>query len=510
MAALSDGQPAGVELRETHISWLFLTTDRAFKLKKPLVLDFLDYGSRDRRRLMCLEEVRLNARLAPDLYLGVRALVPDGAELAIVGSDHPQAIDYLVEMRRYDEARTLAAVLSTGCHGSAPEAQSLGQTLARFHAACPPARGEHGAERTRSEIDRNLEELLRQPQTPQDRRAARALAGFMHAFIDRNTAGLNERAAGGRVREGHGDLRAEHVVLSPTLLVVDCVEFDAELRTLDVADDLAFLLMDLARLGADRTARSVVDSYRRAGGDCGPDGLLWFFAVHRTLVRAKVELVRAAQEPTELEDAGRRATELLELGWRLAWRARGPLTVVICGVPASGKSRLAAALAARSRMPVLNSDVVRKQLAGLAPDDRGPPEIYGPEFSATTYGELGRRAADLLDDSAVVLVDATFRRGDDRRAFDRSFAGSAPTIFVECTAPTEVLARRAAARDRAGGQVSDATAEVVERERRRWEPLREIAPDMHLLLDTDRDLDAVVADLVARLDERLPPLASLH
>ena len=190
---------------------------------------------------------------------------------------------------------------------------------------------------------------------------------------------LDERAAGGRVRDCHGDLRAEHVVLGPQLSVVDCVEFDPSLRTLDVADDLAFLVMDLTRLGADSPAAALVDSYREAGGDCGDDALLAFFAVHRALVRAKVQFVRAAQHPANSEvrtSAIANGRGFVTLAERFAWRARTPGVLVICGVPACGKSYLARELSRASGFAVLSADVVRKDIAGLSPHERAPAEAW--------------------------------------------------------------------------------------------------------------------------------------
>jgi aminoglycoside phosphotransferase family enzyme/predicted kinase len=494
-----------VELRETHISWLFITADRAFKLKKPVVLDFLDYGSARRRHTMCQEEIRLNGRLAPDVYLGVRGIAEAGDRLRIVDEHDPAAIDYLVEMRRYDEDRTLAAMATRG-QVSPAQLAALAALLARFHRTCPPSRDRPrpGSVTVRHEIDRNLDELNDQLTTTGAGERVRALRRFLEAFTTAHAAILDARAHAGRIREVHGDLRAEHVILEPTLSVVDCIEFDRGLRVLDVADDLAFLIMDLCALGAEGLARRLIGEYRRAGGDCGDDELVWFFAVHRALVRAKVELVRAGQ--TGGERAARHAAAadaFLGVAERCAWRARGPLVLVLCGVPASGKSHLAQMIASTAELPVLNSDVVRKELAGVSPRDRAPLSAYDPRFSVRTYRELGRRAGSAVIDRGVMVVDATFRHAADRAAFADGYAGGAPVLFAQCVTPAAVLAHRATDRDHNRDQVSDATAEIVRRERDRFEPLDEIDGDDHLLVRTDRPASAVIADLLALLDVRL-------
>ncbi len=320
---------------------------------------------------------------------------------------------------------------------------------------------------------------------------------------------LDARAAAGLVREGHGDLRAEHVVIpgdGGEVTVVDCAEFDAGLRTHDVADDLSFLVMDLVALGGRRFVAPLVDAYRDAGGDCGDDSLLAFFAVHRALVRAKVMLVRADQHPASSSERGQasaQARDLLAVARRFSWRARLPLAIVVCGAPASGKSHLAGAIAATAGLRQLNSDPLRKALAGIGPTERADPETYTDEFSRATYAELGRRAAEEIADGGGVVVDATFRRREDRAAFADGFAAAAPSVFVQCTVPAAVVAERAALRQRDPARVSDATPEIAAREASRWTPLDEVPATAHLSLRTDRSVEAIVADVVALLDERL-------
>jgi predicted kinase len=307
-------------------------------------------------------------------------------------------------------------------------------------------------------------------------------------------------------RDCHGDLRAEHVVLESPVKVVDCVEFDPELRALDVADDLAFLVMDLAALGGERFAAELVDVYRAAGGDCGDDSLLSFYAAHRALVRAKVVLARAAQLPSGSAAQGHASAhvrELLALADRFSWRARLPLVIVVCGVPASGKSQLASALARASGLPLVSSDLVRKRLAGIRPGARAHPEHYTEQFSRATYRELALEALTAIDRHRGALVDATFRRREDRRAFTETFQEATPLLFAECLAPAAVLARRATVRDRSGTRISDADLSVVLRERERWEPLEEVAASDHLPLRTDRPLEEIIEDLRALLDRRL-------
>ncbi len=404
--------PASVEVRETHISCVFLADELAYKLKKPLVLDFLDYGTPARRREMCAAEVRLNRRLAPDLYLGVRgvALLGDGVELT--GEDDPRAVDFVVEMRRYDEQQTVAARLGRG-ELYRRDIVEVGRLLARFHDGAtrvtPDGAPVLAAERR---FDRNLHELLGDVEQRGEIERVQGLERFAHAFVTAHAQTFWARADRGQVRQGHGDLRAEHVLLDDRVRIVDCVEFDPGLRELDVADDLAFLVFDLAALGGERLGEVLVDAYRDAGGDPGSDALIAFYAAYRALVRAKIALVRGAQLPGSSVEHGKQsahARDLISLAERFAWRARRPLVIVVCGVPASGKSHLARALAEQSGLSHLSSDVIRKRLAGLRPTERAPGETYSADWDARTYAELGGRAADALAGHGGVIVDATYR-----------------------------------------------------------------------------------------------------
>ena len=505
--------PARVEVRETHISWVFLAGDRAYKLKKPLVLPFLDYGTPQRRRRMCDEEVRLNRRLAGDIYVGVRALASGQQGLRLASERDPDAVDYVVEMRRYDERSTLAARLAlVGPDALGGDVVALARVLARFHAHSRKVTVDRGgALAVRRRADENLEELLEVVASPADADRVRALGRFTHAFLAGHAVELDSRAQDGLVVEGHGDLRAEHVLLNGALRVVDCIEFDARRRELDIADELAFLVMDLTTRGAERLARLLVDAYREAGGNPGEERLIAFYACFRALVRAKVRLLRADQMPprtAEHHDEITAAQELLALAERFAWQARLPLVVAICGAPAAGKTTLASALSRVSGLSHLSSDVVRKRAAGLAPDERAPASAYSEEANLRTYAELGRLAAGEVARREGAIVDATFRHRADRAAFIHAFAGRAPLLFVQCSTPFEVTAARARRREAEPGRVSDASQAVVVSERDSWEPLDELEHESRITLDGDSPFERQLAVLQAQLDSRLAAAVS--
>ncbi len=494
-------RPQRVEVHETHTSIVFVAGERAYKLKKPVSLGFLDYSTEEARRAMCREEVRLNRRLAPSVYLGVRSIVEAGRGLELGDEGDPRALEHVVEMRRYDEQLTLAALAVRG-DGGLDEVRSVAAALERFHAGAPLCAAAGGAD-PRAPIKRSTDQTLASLLLlvrPELGAAVAAAERFSNAFLLAHRDELAARAAAGRVRDVHGDLRAEHVLLSEPIEVVDCVEFDPALRQIDVGYDLAFLAMDLERLDRPELARELVSAYRERGGDPGSEQLVGFFAAHRAWVRANVALLRAEQRAAAGEDPGGAVAEgeaLLALGRRLAWRARGPLLLVLCGLSGSGKSHLARELAAASGIAVLASDRVRKELAGVGAEARAPAGAYSEDFNERTYDELGRRAAERLEEAGAAIVDATFRLPADRAAFAAALGAAASEArFVECIAPDAVRLERVAGRSDA----SDATVEIARGQE--FAPLDEVPAHRHLPLRTDRSAGQAVAAIEAWLDSR--------
>ena len=294
-------------------------------------------------------------------------------------------------------------------------------------------------------------------------------------------------------------MRAEHVIVGDDVAVFDCIEFNPALRLIDVGADLAFLVMDLVRLGENELGARLLSSYRDAGGDPGDDALLYFYASYRAWVRAKVTCLRSRElqdDDPRREREQHEARSVFELGHRLAWRARLPVVIAVGGVAASGKTALASRLSAVSGLKHLNSDVVRKQLAGLAPTQRASPEHYTDEFTLRTYEELGRLAASEVKLRAGAIVDATFHRADRRRAFMTGLgASAAPVLFAECQAPSEVLIERARARMVNAESVSDADVDIVEAQLSEFEPFDEIPAVTHAAIHTNQPVAAEVVDV---------------
>ncbi len=281
--------PSRVDAVETHMSWVFLTDAHAYKLKKPVRYDYLDFSTVEARRLDCVVEVRLNRRLAPEIYLGVVPLAVDAAgRLSLGGAG--DTVDWLVRMRRLPADCMLDHLLRKGAVEHADIIQ-LARRLARFYALLPAEPFTSGAYRQSlaGRIKDNLRELG-SPEFGLPRKVLAGLARFQLDFLQRHAEWFDQRVQAGRILEGHGDLRPEHVGLLAEPVVIDCLEFKREYRILDPADEMAYLALECERLHAPHVARWLLDGYAEASGDAPPAALLHFYQSCRAMLRAKLAL----------------------------------------------------------------------------------------------------------------------------------------------------------------------------------------------------------------------------
>jgi len=509
--------PGPVRLVETHVSYILLTGRLAYKIKKPLRLDFLDFSTLAQRRRACEDELRLNRRTAPELYLRVVAFAGTPSEPRLVDPTDPATpFEYAVEMRQFDPDALLENQVEQGTI-EAPLVDALAERVAAFHASLPPLLPLPSPHPLSSPpppdpstvpaalatARRNLDELRALALAPEPALRARieGLARWLESVAGALAPILDERARAGFVRECHGDLHLANVaVIDGGPVLFDCLEFDVALRTIDVLDEVAFAFVDFVAHGCCDLAYRFLSAYLEATGDYAGVAVLRFFALHRALVRAKVALLRARQPGLDAAGAVRIEADLERHVAAAESEAcpPAPRLVITFGLSGSGKTTVSGALVEALGAVRIRSDVERKRLAGLAAQARsGSPlggGLYDREGSAQTYARLESLARALLASGTAVVVDAAFLARADRdrfRALARE-AGVAFTIAV-CEAPVEVLRDRIAARLAAGRDASEADAAVLEHQLRSHEPPAEDERAAVVVVATDRGIDVVRA-----------------
>ena len=498
-----------VEAIETHISSVLLTGEFAYKLKKPIDLGFLDFTSLGKRRFYCEEEVRLNRRTAPSVYLDVVAVNGTIDHPAIGGEGPP--IEYAVRMRQFPRDCTFDVLLARG-ELSAARIDDLAASIAAFHAVIAVA-GPTSAYGTPERAWRAaLENFLQIDPLLEDsalREALARLRRWSEAEFAHQRAVLGERRAGGFVRECHGDLHLRNVALIEGRPVpFDCIEFSEDLRWIDVASEAAFTVMDLLEHGATAHAWRLLNGYLEATGDYAGVRVLRFYLVYRAMVRAKVSAIRSRQRDAlvgERAQARRELEQYLALAESMAKQAP-PFLIVMTGLSGSGKTVIAGSLAESLGAVRVRSDVERKRLYGLDAQARTRAGVgtglYASEVSAKTYARLAELARALLPAGFPVIVDAAFLRRSDRDTL-RSVArqASARMVIVACEAPLELLRERVAARARAGRDASEATLAVLEQQRGSREPLTAVELADALACDTSdpQAAQSVVRQVAGRL-----------
>ncbi|MBU3727642.1 MAG: hypothetical protein FGM37_00105 [Phycisphaerales bacterium] len=515
--ALGCAQGTPVDVVHTHASTVLLCGDRAWKLKKPVQLGFLDFSTLERRRADCDREIALNRRLAPEIYLGLSAVVRRGAALRMV--DAPvaveEAVEWAVRMRRMPADGMLDRLVPRG-GVTAQHVREFARRLADFHASAGPAvvAQDHGSvEQLADRLRSNLERLARGALSARGAkgrdggRAGDADMPLQQEFVDalRQSAErllvrvaplLHERRAQGRVRDGHGDLHARNLcMIDGTITAYDCLEFDDSLRCADVAADVGFLAMDLARLGRSDLAQEFVAEYARASGDSGIAEPVQLFSVHYAIVRAMVESIRLDQADMSLTERPAVVRAIREFAMLAAGYAVEPATVIMMGLPATGKSTLGRALAGHLRARIIESDRIRKELHGIAPTARGTPEMYSAAATALTYAELANRAQSA---AGSVVIDASHHARAGRASSVAAAAGrSGPWLLLEVDADRATIEARMQQRARDASSVSDATLDVHERLLGRREAPEEVDPQ-HRLRVVSRDGDGWIDDACQR------------
>ncbi len=492
------------ELVETHISWVILTGRFAYKLKKPVNLGFLDFSSLARRRFFCAEELRLNRRLAPELYLSV-VPITGTVEHPRLGCEGP-AIEYAVKMRQFDQSAQLDRLLA---HGELRphHIDALAQTVSEFHQRIPRAGADSpfgSAEAVQQPVTENFAQIRQSLDEPALLTRLDALQAWSRQQSQRLAPLMAQRKADGFVRECHGDMHLRNMALIDGQVVVfDCIEFNENLRWIDIISEVAFVVMDLQDRQQPGLAQRIVDAWLAHSGDYAGLALLAYYQMYRAMVRAKVNSIRLQQadiSASEKQAVYRELDGYLRLAAGYTETKR-PCLIITHGLSGSGKTTHSQAILERLGAIRLRSDVERKRLAGLAAQARAGAAagagIYTAEMTRRTYARLAQLAQGIIENGYAVIVDATFLQSPYRESF-RQLAESlgVPFHLLDFTAPAEVLRQRIRARKH---DASDANLAILEKQLEEYQPLTEAEQADCISIDTSTEVD--YARIVARLDE---------
>jgi aminoglycoside phosphotransferase family enzyme/predicted kinase len=485
-----------VRYRETHISKVYLTGERVYKIKKPVDFGFLDFRDLEQRKQYCRKEVILNRRLAPNVYLGVVSITFDGSNYHIEGPG--KVVEYAVKMRQLPENRTLLRMIKSHEINSG-NINLLAETLCRFY-----RNAETGPEIQKiaswSTIRCNWEENFTQltPFTEDliDKRKFQIISAVVRSFLHRRKSLFQRRIDDDKIRDCHGDIRAGHIYFVDGVKIIDCIEFNDRFRYSDTAMDLAFLIMDLDFEGHPQLAHRILDAYVRCSGDGDMFVLIDFYKCYRAVVRCKVNCFQASEKTVgtgKKMQLVRDAQRFLNLAYEYAIQFSRPTLWIVCGMPASGKSTLSKRLSETLQAALYRSDSIRKALFHVPEyqtrDVAFETDIYSSQATSLTYGKLMLMAQEDLKKGRSVILDATFSQEHQRdKAIRLSGDMDVNVVFIECRTPFKILKKRMKNRMSASS-ISDARMHHLPDFIKRFESLDDIRDEMHILVDTSNSLD---------------------
>lgn len=484
------GEP--VELIETHISWVLLAGNWAYKIKKPLDLGFLDFSTLEKRRAACEAELRLNQRLAPRLYEAVVAITGAAHSPRVEGKGVP--LDYAVKMRRFPQSQLLDRLQENG-QLTAALIDTVTDEIARFHQQLEPAPTDshYGTpEQIWAPVEQNFLQIDGTPLAMPQRERLERLRDWSGREHTTKHDLFSRRRAEGHIRECHGDLHLGNIVaLEQTVVPFDCLEFNPDLRWIDTLSEIAFLIMDLDDRGETSLAHRCLNRYLEVTGDYRGMAVLPFYLVYRALVRAKVNAIRSGQPGVsrdERQAALSAGARYLELASRYIEPA-APHLYLTHGLSGSGKTTLTQELLEKGGMVRIRSDVERKRLSGLAQEASSRSALgaglYSRDTTERTYLELENLAAALLTAGWSVIVDATFLRVDQRTPFfELARCLKVPITLFHFTAPVDVLEGRIKRRLRDATDASEATLEVLHHQIAQRESLTAPEQSCAVVIDT--------------------------
>jgi len=484
------------KLIETHASWIILTGTYAYKIKKPVNLGFLDFSTLEKRHFCCKEELRLNQRLAPQMYLKVVTITGTTEKPVLTGIGKP--IEFAVKMVQFPQEVQLDRMLTKG-ELKVWHIDAIARLVADFHKKTAVSLNDstHGdPEHIRKPVENNFIQINKNIKSGKYF-LIDELEGWCKSAFEKLEPAFIQRRAGGFIRECHGDMHLRNIAwLKDSPVVFDCIEFEPNLRWIDVISEIAFLVMDLrARLHPELTRR-FLNTYLEESGDYAGVCVLPFYLVYRALVRAKIGAIRAGQQGIgvkEKTEAQREFFNYLQLA-KSCSESDSPKLIITRGLSASGKSTITSQLLEQMDAIRIRSDVERKRIFGRKQEENSKAlyceNIYTPEATKLTYDKLTMLAGNIMDAGYPVIVDAAFLKFEEREQF-RKLAESkkAPYIILDFFATHDTLRQRIIKREK---DISDADLSVLEHQITGWQPLGESEKDKAITIDTEFPVDMIL------------------
>jgi aminoglycoside phosphotransferase family enzyme/predicted kinase len=485
--------PAEIELIETHISYVFIAGDIVYKVKKPVKFDFLDFTSLEKRKFYCEEELRLNKRLAPQTYLNVVAISRDDQGRITLGNG-VEVIDYAVRMKKLPWDRMLKTLLFKGLVNK-EIMDNVARKIAAFHQKTQT--GGHIDEmgdikNIRHNNDENFAETLNYINITIPEYQYKFIKDYTEKFLAEKKKLFEKRVADHKIRDGHGDLHLEHICIADEIIIFDCIEFNERFRCGDVAEDVAFLTMDLDFNGYPQYADTFIESYIKHSGDDDLLTLLNFYRCYYACVRGKVTSFRLDQEALREFERGQitqNAARYFDLAYTYAARLDKPALILTAGLMGSGKSYQAQKLAARLGAEIIRTDLLRKDLFNIKPLDRCYEDfgqgIYSDDISRLVYDKAYDLAAQKIKQGKAVIIDASFkRRAERQKAMEMTRNLGARFYILECICPDEITKKRLEKRIRENGNASDGRWELFQEQKNDFDAINEVPDDSHFKIDT--------------------------
>jgi len=495
--------PQKIELVQTQMSFVFLTGNHVYKVKKPVDLGYLDYTTLEKRHFFCHQELELNRRLCPEIYLKVVPIVRSGGQIRIEGKGKP--VEYAVKMRQLPRERMMDNLLPLN-RVTEEMVVKVAEKLATFHDKVKTS-SEISAYGGLDTIMINTEENFAQTEKYVDvsipSQKYHHIRAYTDNFIKTNTSMFHKRVKDGRIKDCHGDLHAAHICFSDGIHIYDCIEFNDRFRYCDVASEVAFLAMDLDRYQRADLSQAFIDAYVHLSQDKELLQLLNFYKGYRAYVRGKVESFKL-DDPyiSEKEAALAAAQGYFNLAYR--YTKEKPLLLITTGLVGTGKTIVAQALSRSLGLTVVSSDVTRKRLAGILPTEHRFEQfgggIYSEDFSRKTYDEMFAQASQLLSKGQSVVLDASFKKRQDRlRARSLAEEIKADFAVIECISDEETIKNRLVQRLKQGGSVSDGRWEIFESQKQDFDKVTEFPPQNHIILDTFQPMSNIVKIVSERI-----------